>query len=52
MLRRTTAAATLALRGPTTYDVRLSVAEHAILRWLPQSLISAAGSNLRQTCTV
>ncbi|MGW0499646.1 urease accessory protein UreD [Streptomyces sp. NPDC003007] len=56
MLRRTTAAATLALRGPTTapatYDVRLSVTEHAILRWLPQPLISAAGSNLRQTCTV
>ncbi|WP_051905923.1 MULTISPECIES: urease accessory protein UreD [Streptomyces] len=55
-LEVTTAAATLALRGPTTapatYDVRLSVAEHAILRWLPQPLISAAGSNLRQTCTV
>jgi urease accessory protein len=51
-----TAAATLALRGPTTdaatYDVRLTVGEHAHLRWLPQPLISAAGSNLRQTYTV
>ncbi|MFD9813521.1 urease accessory protein UreD [Streptomyces sp. NPDC059080] len=52
----TTAAATLALRGPTTapatYDVRLSVGEHACLRWLPKPLISAADSNLHQTCTV
>lgn len=35
----TTAAATLALRGPTTdaatYDVRLTAGEHACLRWLP-----------------
>lgn len=55
-LEVTTAAATLALRGPTTapatYDVRLTAGEHARLRWLPQPLISAAGSNLRQTCTV
>ncbi|TXL85636.1 urease accessory protein UreD [Streptomyces sp. IB2014 016-6] len=55
-LEVTTAAATLALRGPTTaaatYDVRLTVGEHASLRWLPQPLISAAGSNLRQTYTV
>ncbi|MEU9064321.1 urease accessory protein UreD [Streptomyces sp. NPDC048430] len=55
-LEVTTAAATLALRGPTTdvatYDVRLTVGEHARLRWLPQPLISAAGSNLRQTYTV
>ncbi|WP_190816174.1 urease accessory protein UreD [Saccharopolyspora pogona] len=55
-LEVTTAAATLALRGPTTeaatYDVRITVGEHASLRWLPQPLISAAGSNLRQTCTV
>ncbi|MFM9499813.1 urease accessory protein UreD [Streptomyces galilaeus] len=55
-LEITTAAATLALRGPTTdaatYDVRLTVGEHASLRWLPQPLISAAGSNLRQTYTV
>ncbi|MEU5208848.1 urease accessory protein UreD [Streptomyces sp. NPDC020742] len=52
----TTAAATLALRGPTTapatYDVRLTAGEHARLRWLPQPLISAAGSNLHQTYTV
>ncbi|MFE9610805.1 urease accessory protein UreD [Streptomyces sp. NPDC006012] len=52
----TTAAATLALRGPTTapatYDVRLTVGEHASLRWLPQPLISSAGSNLQQTYTV
>jgi urease accessory protein len=55
-LEVTTAAATLALRGPTataaTYDVRLTVGEHATLRWLPHPLISAAGSNLRQTYTV
>ncbi|MFC9248719.1 urease accessory protein UreD [Streptomyces sp. NPDC057136] len=55
-LEVTSAAATLALRGPTTaaatYDVRLTVGEHASLRWLPQPLISAAGSNLRQTYTV
>ncbi|KAA6215046.1 urease accessory protein UreD [Streptomyces albofaciens JCM 4342] len=52
----TTATATLALRGPTTapatYDVRLTAGEGATLRWLPQPLISAAGSNLHQTCTV
>ncbi|MFH9015611.1 urease accessory protein UreD [Streptomyces sp. NPDC017943] len=52
----TTAAATLALRGPTTapatYDVRLTAGDHAHLRWLPQPLISAAGSNLRQTYTI
>jgi urease accessory protein len=55
-LKVITAAATLALRGPTTdaatYDVRLTAGEHAQLRWLPQPLISAAGSNLRQTYTV
>lgn len=55
-LRITTAAATIALRGPTpahaTYDVYLTVAEHASLHWLPEPLISAARSNLRQTCTV
>ncbi|WP_347404430.1 urease accessory protein UreD [Streptomyces sp. MST-110588] len=55
-LEVTTAAATLALRGPTTaaatYDVRLTVGDHATLRWLPRPLISAAGSNLHQTCTV
>lgn len=55
-LEVTTAAATLALRGPTTapahYDVRLTVGEHSSLRWLPQPLISAAGSNLQQTCII
>jgi urease accessory protein len=55
-LEVTTAAATLALRGPTsapaTYDVRLTAGEQACLRWLPQPLISAADSNLHQTCTV
>ncbi len=55
-LHITSAAATLALRGPTaahaTYDVHLTVAEHAELRWLPKPLISAAGSNLRQTWTI
>lgn len=56
VLEVTTAAATLALRGPTTapatYDVRLTAGEHSSLRWLPQPLISAAGSNLQQTYTV
>ncbi|MFB9205373.1 urease accessory protein UreD [Nonomuraea spiralis] len=55
-LHITTAAATIALRGPTTahatYDVHLNVAEHASLHWLPQPLISAARSNLRQSCTI
>ncbi|MEU6661532.1 urease accessory protein UreD [Streptomyces sp. NPDC046821] len=55
-LKITTGAATLALRGPTTapatYDVRLTAGEGARLQWLPHPLISAAGSNLRQTCTV
>ncbi|MFI6785960.1 urease accessory protein UreD [Nonomuraea sp. NPDC050383] len=55
-LHITTAAATIALRGPTTehatYDVRLAVAERASLHWLPRPLISAARSNLRQSCTI
>ncbi|MEQ4726072.1 urease accessory protein UreD [Nonomuraea sp. B19D2] len=55
-LHVTTAAATIALRGPTTghatYDVHLSVAEQASLHWLPEPLISAARSNLRQSCTI
>ncbi|MBP2327541.1 urease accessory protein [Kibdelosporangium banguiense] len=55
-LEITTSAATLALRGATTdhatYDVTLTVGEHATLYWLPQPLISTHGSNLRQTCTV
>lgn len=45
VLEVTTAAATLALRGPTTapatYDVRLTAGEHTSLHWLPQPLISA-----------
>ncbi|MGW8971344.1 urease accessory protein UreD [Streptomyces platensis] len=55
-LHITSAAATLALRGPThepaTYDVQLTVDEHAELHWLPKPLICAAGSNLRQTWSV
>ncbi|MER6010956.1 urease accessory protein UreD [Streptomyces bluensis] len=55
-LQITAAASTIALRGPTdapaTYDIRLTVGDHAALHWLPQPLISTAGSNLRQTCTV
>ncbi|WP_267243304.1 urease accessory protein UreD [Streptomyces sp. PR69] len=45
------AAATLALPGrtrePARYDVNLTVGEDAELRWLPEQLISAAGSDLR-----
>lgn len=56
VLHITSAAATLALRGPTlepaTYDVLLTVGEGAELRWLPKPMICAAGSELRQTCTV
>ncbi|MGW0481954.1 urease accessory protein UreD [Nonomuraea sp. NPDC003214] len=55
-LRVTSAGATVALRGPTSghaaYDVRVSVAAGASLQWLPEPLISAARSNLRQTCVV
>ncbi|MBB6550926.1 urease accessory protein UreD [Nonomuraea rubra] len=55
-LHITTATATIALRGPTpdhaTYDVHLTVAEQASLHWLPEPLISAARSNLRQSCTI
>ncbi|WP_207943418.1 urease accessory protein UreD [Actinomadura sp. KC345] len=55
-LHITTAAATIALRGSTTehatYDVHLNVAEQASLHWQPKPLISAARSNLRQTCTI
>ncbi|MFE5735911.1 urease accessory protein UreD [Streptomyces celluloflavus] len=55
-LHLTSAAATLALRGatsaPATYDVHLTVADRAELRWLPKPLICAAGSNLRQSWTV
>ncbi|MFE4049474.1 urease accessory protein UreD [Streptomyces sp. YIM B13518] len=55
-LEVTTSAATIALRGsttdPATYDVRLTVGEHASLHWLPRPLISARGSTLHQTCRV
>ncbi|MEU0097195.1 urease accessory protein UreD [Streptomyces sp. NPDC006267] len=55
-LHITTAAAALALRGPTsehaTYDVHLSVEEHAQLHWLPKPLICTTGSNLRQSWTI
>ncbi|MFB6712331.1 MULTISPECIES: urease accessory protein UreD [unclassified Streptomyces] len=55
-LHITSAAATLALRGPTsehaTYDVHLTAGEHAQLHWLPEPLICAGGSDLRQTWTV
>ncbi|MFF3608068.1 urease accessory protein UreD [Streptomyces sp. NPDC002463] len=50
------AAATLALPGPSAdpaaYDVRISVGEGAVLRWLPEQLVSAAGSRLRMRTTV
>ncbi|MFE7783245.1 urease accessory protein UreD [Streptomyces nigrescens] len=55
-LHLTTAAATVALPGRTaghaTYDVRLTVGDGARLDWLPEPLISAAGSALRMTTTV
>ncbi|WP_369387802.1 urease accessory protein UreD [Streptomyces sp. CG1] len=47
------AAATLALpgqaKGEARYDVRLDVADGAELRWLPEQLISARGSDLYVT---
>ncbi|MFJ6571768.1 urease accessory protein UreD [Streptomyces sp. NPDC091292] len=47
------AAATLALPGqskqPARYDVRLTVADGASLRWLPEQLISARDSELHVT---
>ncbi|WJV51576.1 urease accessory protein UreD [Streptomyces flavofungini] len=47
------AAATIALPGqdgaPAHYDVRLTVAAGAELRWLPEQLISVQGSELRVT---
>ncbi|AVZ71732.1 urease accessory protein [Streptomyces lunaelactis] len=50
------AAATIALPGRTPeqarYDVRLTVGEHAELRWLPEQLISAYGSDLRMRTRV
>ncbi|MCJ1675941.1 urease accessory protein UreD [Streptomyces sp. APSN-46.1] len=45
------AAATLALPGrggePARYDVRLTLAEDAAVRWLPEPLVSVRGSDLR-----
>ncbi|MGW7433774.1 urease accessory protein UreD [Streptomyces sp. NPDC054861] len=50
------AAATVALPGrtaePASYDVRISVGEGAVLHWLPEQLISAAGSDLTMRTTV
>ncbi|MFD3659115.1 urease accessory protein UreD [Streptomyces sp. NPDC058659] len=50
------AAATLALPGrnaePATYDVRIAVGEEGALRWLPEQLVSAHGSDLRTRTTV
>ncbi|MEU7043303.1 urease accessory protein UreD [Streptomyces varsoviensis] len=55
-LRFTTTAATIALPGrtgaPAAYDTRLDVGEDAVLRWLPEPLISAGGSDLRMTTRV
>ncbi|MFD0149866.1 urease accessory protein UreD [Streptomyces sp. NPDC127132] len=50
------AAATLALPGrsaePATYDLRIAVGEEGVLRWLPEQLVSAHGSDLRMRTTV
>ncbi|MFK4226499.1 urease accessory protein UreD [Streptomyces sp. NPDC019890] len=50
------AAATIALPGRTPeqacYDVRLTVGEDAELRWLPEQLISAYGSDLQMRTRV
>ncbi|GAA3926866.1 urease accessory protein UreD [Streptomyces gulbargensis] len=50
------AAATLALPGrgahPATYDLRMSVGADAVLRWLPEQLVSVHGSDLRTRTTV
>ncbi|MEW1748670.1 urease accessory protein UreD [Streptomyces angustmyceticus] len=55
-LHLTSAAATVALPGRTgehaCYDVWLTVGDGARLDWLPEPLISAAGSDLRMTTTV
>ncbi|WP_328730889.1 urease accessory protein UreD [Streptomyces caniferus] len=55
-LHLTAAAATVALPGRTgehaRYDVWLTVGDGARLDWLPEPLISAAGSDLRMTTTV
>ncbi|MFC8918735.1 urease accessory protein UreD [Streptomyces sp. NPDC057116] len=50
------AAATVALPGrdgrQARYDVRLTVGQDAELRWLPEQLVSAYGSDLRMCTTV
>ncbi|MFD7320325.1 urease accessory protein UreD [Streptomyces sp. NPDC059875] len=50
------AAATVALPGraaePATYDIGLTVGDGAVLRWLPEPLVSAHGSDLRMRTTV
>ncbi|TXS28562.1 urease accessory protein UreD [Streptomyces sp. ms191] len=55
-LRVDSAAATIALPGrtaePATYDVRLTVGADGDLRWLPEPLVSARGSDLRMRTTV
>ncbi|MCZ9349668.1 urease accessory protein UreD [Streptomyces mutabilis] len=55
-LRVGSAAATLALPGQdksgARYDVRLTVGDDAELRWLPEQLISAYGSDLSVTTRV
>ncbi|WKX73929.1 urease accessory protein UreD [Streptomyces sp. XD-27] len=55
-LRVTSTAATIALPGrdgaPATYDTVLSVGDGARLRWLPEPLISAHGSDLTMTTRV
>ncbi|MGI5341493.1 urease accessory protein UreD [Streptomyces sp. CA-181903] len=55
-LRFTTTAATLALPGrtgaPAAYDIRIIVGDGATLHWLPEPLISAAGSDLRTTTRI
>ncbi|WP_327391622.1 urease accessory protein UreD [Streptomyces sp. NBC_01186] len=55
-LRLDSSAATIALPGrtrePAFYDVRLSVGDGGEAHWLPEQLISAQGSDLRQTLRV
>ncbi|MEU6881078.1 urease accessory protein UreD [Streptomyces sp. NPDC046712] len=50
------AAATVALPGraaePAAYDIGLTVGDGAVLRWLPEQLVSARGSDLRMRTTV
>ncbi|MFD7511366.1 urease accessory protein UreD, partial [Streptomyces sp. NPDC059853] len=55
-LRVTSAAATVALPGrdgtEARYDTVLTVGEGGILHWLPEPVISAAGSRLRTTTRI